>query len=48
MRVMLDTNILISVIVLLNDRMDGLIYKTALDHWLVLSSYIILEFLEKH
>jgi predicted nucleic acid-binding protein len=46
MRVMLDTNILISVIVFPNDRMDALIYKAALDHRLVLSSYIIDELLE--
>jgi predicted nucleic acid-binding protein len=46
MRVMLDTNVLISVIVFPNDRMDSLIYKAALDHQLVLSSYIIEELLE--
>jgi len=40
---MLDTNVLISAIVFPNDRMDSLIYKAALDHQLVLSSYIIEE-----
>jgi predicted nucleic acid-binding protein len=42
---MLDTNVLISAIVFPNDRMDALIYKAALDHRLVLSSYIIDELL---
>jgi predicted nucleic acid-binding protein len=46
MRVMLDTNVLISVSVFPNDRMDTLIYKAALDHRLVLSSYILDELLE--
>jgi predicted nucleic acid-binding protein len=48
MRVILDTNVLILVIIFLNDRMDGLFYKTALDHWFVLTSYIISEFLKRH
>jgi predicted nucleic acid-binding protein len=43
---MLDTNVLISAIVFPNDRMNSLIYKAALDHQLVLSSYIIDELLE--
>jgi predicted nucleic acid-binding protein len=43
---MLDTNVLISAIVFPNDRMDALIYKAALDHQWVLSSYIIDELLE--
>jgi predicted nucleic acid-binding protein len=43
---MLDTNILISAIVFPNERMDSVIYKAALDHQLVLSSYIIEELLE--
>ena len=46
MRVMLDTNVLISVIVFPNKRMDSLIYKAVLDHHLVLSSYIINELLD--
>jgi len=43
---MLDTNVLISVIVFPNKRMDSLIYKAVLDHHLVLSSYIINELLD--
>jgi len=43
MRVMLDTNILVSAIVFPNDRMDSLIHKAAVEHQLVLSSYIIDE-----
>ena len=43
MRVMLDTNVLVSAIVFPNDRMDTLIYKATLDHQLVLSSNIIDE-----
>ncbi|MDR1179557.1 MAG: putative toxin-antitoxin system toxin component, PIN family [Spirochaetales bacterium] len=46
MRIMLDTNVLISAIVFPNDRMDTLIYKAALDHRLILSSYIIDELLK--
>ena len=46
MRVMLDTNVLISAIIFPNDRMDTLIHKALLDHQLVLSSYIIEELLE--
>jgi putative PIN family toxin of toxin-antitoxin system len=46
MRVMLDTNVLISAIIFPNERMDSLIYKAALDHQLVLSSYIIDELLD--
>jgi len=45
MRVMLDTNVLISAIVFPNDRMDSLIFKASLDHQLVLSSYIVDELL---
>jgi len=45
MRVMLDTNVLISAIVFPNDRMNSLIFKASLDHQLVLSSYIIDELL---
>jgi len=40
---MLDANVLVSAIIFPNDRMDSLIYKTVLDHQLVLSSYIIDE-----
>jgi len=46
MRVMLDTNVLISAIIFPNERMNSLIYKAALDHQLVLSSYIIDELLD--
>ena len=46
MRVMLDTNVLISSIIFPNDRMDSLIYKATIDHQLVLSSYIIDELLD--
>jgi len=46
MRVMLDTNVLVSAIVFPTDQMNSLIYKTVLDHQLVLSSYIIDELLE--
>jgi putative PIN family toxin of toxin-antitoxin system len=46
MRVMLDTNVLVSAIVFPNERMDSLIYKAVLDHQLVLSSYIIDELLD--
>ena len=43
MRVMLDTNVLISAIIFPNDRTDSLIYKATLEHKLVLSSCIIDE-----
>ena len=43
MRVMLDTNVLVSAIVFPNERMDSLIYKAILDHHLVLSSFIVDE-----
>ena len=46
MRVMIDTNVLISAIVFPNDRMDSLIFKASLDHQLVLSSYIVDELLK--
>ena len=43
MRVMLDTNVLVSAIIFPNQRMDTLIFKAVLEHQLVLSSYIIEE-----
>jgi putative PIN family toxin of toxin-antitoxin system len=46
MRVMLDTNVLISALVFPTERMNTLIYKAALDYQLVLSSYIIDELVE--
>ena len=46
MRVMLDTNVLVSAIIFPNSRMDSLIHKATLGHQLVLSSYVIEELLE--
>ena len=46
MRVMLDTNVLISAIIFPNDRMEALIYKAAVEYQLVLSSYIVDELLD--
>ena len=46
MRVMLDTNVLISAIVFPNDKMNSVVYKATLEHQLVLSSYIIDELLD--
>ena len=46
MRVMVDTNVLVSAIVFPNARMDAVIYKAAVDHELVLSSYILDELLD--
>ena len=43
MRIMLDTNVLISAIVFPNARMNSLIYKATIKHKLVLSSYIVDE-----
>ena len=43
MRVMLDTNVLVSAIIFPNQRMDSLIFKAVLEHKLLLSSYIIEE-----
>ena len=46
MRVMLDSNVLVSAIVFPNARMNAVIYKAAMDHQLVLSSYILDELLD--
>ena len=46
MRVMLDTNVLISAIIFPNNQMDTLISKATIKHQLVLSSYIIDELLD--
>lgn len=46
MRIMLDTNVLVSAIVFPNDRMDSVIFKASLEHQLVLSSHIIDELLK--
>ena len=43
MRVMLDTNVLISAIIFPNERMNSLLYKATLEHQLVLSSFIVDE-----
>ena len=46
MRVMLDTNVLVSTILFPNDRMDSLLYKATIKYQLVLSSYIVDELLD--
>ena len=43
MRVMIDTNILLSAVLFPSERMDGLIRKAAVESRLVLSSYVIDE-----
>jgi putative PIN family toxin of toxin-antitoxin system len=45
MRVMLDTNVLVSVLLFPNQNMDALIYKITTKHQLVLSSYVVDELL---
>jgi predicted nucleic acid-binding protein len=46
MRVMLDTNVLVSAFVFPNTQINALIYKATLEHKLVLSSYIIDELID--
>ena len=46
MRVMIDTNILVSALLFPSERMDQLLYKIITDYRLVLSSYVIDELLE--
>ena len=46
MRVMLDTNILISALLFPSERMNLLISKIIAEHRLVLSSYVVDELLE--
>ena len=46
MRVMIDTNILISALLFPSERMDSLIYKITTKYNLVLSSYVIDELLD--
>lgn len=46
MRVMIDTNILISALVFPSRTMDAVIAKVTTEHRLVLSSYVIDEFLD--
>jgi putative PIN family toxin of toxin-antitoxin system len=45
MRVMIDTNILISVLLFPSQQMNTLIFKITTEHQLVLSSYIVDELL---
>jgi len=45
MRVMIDTNILISALLFPSRQMNTLIYKIAIEHELVLSSYVVEELL---
>ena len=45
MRVMIDTNILISALLFPSQQMNKLIYKIMTEHQLVLSSYIVDELL---
>ncbi len=45
MRVMIDTNVLISAILFPNPQMDKLMFKVTTEHRLVLSSYIVDELL---
>jgi len=40
MRVMIDTNVLISALLLPSKQMNTLFYKVATEHQLVLSSYM--------
>ena len=46
MRVMVDTNILISALLFPGQRMNTLIYKIVTEHQLVLSSYVVDELLD--
>lgn len=45
MRVMIDTNILISALLFPSQQMNTLIYKITTEHQLVLSSYVVDELL---
>lgn len=45
MRVMIDTNILISVLLFPSQQMNALIYKITTEHQLILSSYVVDELL---
>ena len=45
MRVMIDTNVLISALLFPNERMNALIYAITQKHQLVLSSYVVEELL---
>ncbi|MCL2427243.1 MAG: putative toxin-antitoxin system toxin component, PIN family [Oscillospiraceae bacterium] len=46
MRIMIDTNVLLSALVFPSVKMNELIYKIVTKHTLVLSSYVIDELLE--
>lgn len=46
MRVMLDTNVLVSALLFPNSKMDELIFKVTSEHRLVLSSFVVDELLE--
>ena len=43
MRVMIDTNVLVSALLFPGEKMNTLIYKVTTEHQLVLSSYIVEE-----
>jgi predicted nucleic acid-binding protein len=45
MRIMIDTNILISALLFPNSQMDTLIFRVTTEHQLVLSSYVVDELL---
>lgn len=45
MRVMIDTNVLVSALLFPNQQMDKLMYKITTEHHFVLSSYIVEELL---
>ena len=45
MRVMIDTNVLVSALLFPGQRMNTLMYKVTMEHQLVLSSYVVEELL---
>ena len=46
MRVMIDTNVLVSALLFPGQKMNSLMYKITAEHQLVLSSYIVEELLD--
>lgn len=46
MRIMIDTNVLISALLFPSQQMNTLVYKITSEHHLVLSSYIVNELLD--
>jgi len=46
MRIMLDTNVLVSALLFPGQKMNALMEKVTTDHHLVLSSYIVDELFE--